>query len=70
MADLKHLPDKHDLSDKVRTKLVYIHFRLKEGEVSLARDIEVLKYRNINIMQPFLATQHQLLYGYNYFVDD
>jgi hypothetical protein len=69
IADLKQLLTKHNLSDKVRIKLVHIHFLLKEGEVFTARDIDIPKHGSINIMQPLLASQHPLLYGYHYFVD-
>lgn len=70
IADLKHLLKKHNLSDRVRIKLVHIHFRLEEGEIFSAREIKVPKHGSINIMQPLLASQHQPLYGHHYFVDD
>lgn len=70
IADLKQLLRKHRLSDRVRIKLVHRHFRLKDGEVFAARDIQVPKHGAINIMQPLLASQHPSLYGHHYFVDD
>ncbi|KAK0635731.1 hypothetical protein B0T17DRAFT_517077 [Bombardia bombarda] len=52
------------------SKLVHIHFHLKDGEVFAARDIQVPRHGVINIMQPLIASEHPSLYGYHYFVDD
>ncbi|EEQ35352.1 conserved hypothetical protein [Microsporum canis CBS 113480] len=70
IADLKNLLNKYNLSDRVRIKLVHIHFRLKEGEVFAAQDIHTPNHGSITIMRPLPAFQHRSLYGYHYFVDD
>jgi len=70
VADLKDLLAKHELSDRVRIKLIHIHFRLKDGEVFTARDLEVPKHGSISIMQPLVVAEHPNLYGYHFFVDN
>lgn len=70
IEDLKRLLSKHGLSSRVRIKLIHRHFRLQEGEVFVARDIQVPDHGTINIMQPLIASEHPSLYGHHYYVDD
>ncbi|KAK3675090.1 hypothetical protein LTR78_005024 [Recurvomyces mirabilis] len=69
IRDLSALLQKYKLGDRVRIKLIHIHFQLKEGEVFAARDVIVPKIGPCNIMQAVPARQSQPLYGHHYFVN-
>jgi hypothetical protein len=68
--DLSALMKKYNLGDRVRIKLVHIHFQLKEGEVFAARDVVVPKIGACNIMQAVPVQLFQPLYPHHYFVND
>jgi len=69
IADLRQLLVKYKLPDNVRIKLVYIHFKLEEGEVFAARDVKIPKHGTVNIMQAIPVSQHASLCGYHFYVD-
>ncbi|KAK3627471.1 hypothetical protein LTR22_022747 [Elasticomyces elasticus] len=69
IADLTALLERYKLDDRVRIKLIHIHFHLKEGEVFAARDVTVPNFGLTNIMQAVPAKKHQPLYGHHYFVN-
>jgi hypothetical protein len=64
------LLDKHSVSKQVRIKLIQIHFKLKDGEVFAARDVQVPNIGPVKMMSPVVPNEGIQLYGYHYFVND